>query len=566
MAKEYNIDDILSEVKKRREENERSLREKQESEAETPDEQPDDEEQEFGVIIEEPVKTQENEVSEEASLQEDEEPVVKQNEPEQTPEQEPEQELKQENEADLTQQEFTQESEENGFVDLNTISQQSVQTITQQNDVQDEPKKEKKKMKKSKKAFIIILCILLAVLIAAGVGGYLYIDEILDRIAPDSSSSEQTEDVWTGMEAGILNFDPIDETDASQISSLKDMIKQWYYNGSPCSASHVLNILLVGEDGYDPDEESRADSAIICSVNIDTKQITLTSVLRDTYAYWETEIGNEQTGQFGKINGAKSSGDIKTYINAVEHLYKIKIDNYVTVDFESFKTIIDALGGVEIEITKAEINEINNDQVTYDGVWIDKTFEGDSGVMKLTGEQALAYCRIRHLDSDNVRADRQKKCLNQIFKGLKGVSNITLLKMLNNLTPYIKTDMSRDMLVKVAKYALSEGWMNFDIVMNTVPNSRINERGAGGNYYGAWCWKSDFPQDAYNLQMRIYAQSNITLARTRVDVLKCRETGFFSQGYAPVTATIINNHYGEVTTLPVEETTQQEENSTTTAQ
>lgn len=59
MAKEYNIDDILSEVKKRREENERSILEKQESEAETPDEQPDDEEQEFGVIIEEPVKTQE---------------------------------------------------------------------------------------------------------------------------------------------------------------------------------------------------------------------------------------------------------------------------------------------------------------------------------------------------------------------------------------------------------------------------------------------------------------------------------------------------------------------------
>lgn len=120
--------------------------------------------------------------------------------------------------------------------------------------------------------------------------------------------------------------------------------------------------MLVGEDGYDPDEESRADSAIIASINIDTKTITLTSVLRDTYAYWETEPGNKESGQFGKINGAKSSGDIKTYINAIENLYKIKIDNYATVDFESFKTIIDTLGGVEIEITSAEINEINNDQ------------------------------------------------------------------------------------------------------------------------------------------------------------------------------------------------------------
>lgn len=555
MAKEYNIDDILSEVKKRREENERSLLEKQESTAQETEEQTADEPQEFSVIVEESEKGEDGEDEEKAedvALEKDEQSVVQEQEAEQSQEAQVEEKVVEHNAQD--------EDEKDGFVDLNKIEQELMQKSEEAAESGDNPKKEKKKMKKGKKAFVIILCILLAVLIAAGVGGYLYIDEILDRIAPDSSSSEQTEEAWTGMEAGILSFDPIDETDASQISSLKDMIKQWYYNGSPCSASHVLNILLVGEDGYDPDEESRADSAIICSVNIKTRKITLTSVLRDTYAYWETEIGNEQTGQFGKINGAKSSGDIKTYINAVEHLYKIKIDNYVTVDFESFKTIIDALGGVEIEITKAEINEINNDQLTYDGVWIDKTFEGDSGVMKLTGEQALAYCRIRHLDSDNARADRQKKCLNQIFKGLKGVSNITLLKMLNNLTPYIKTDMSRDMLVKVAKYALSEGWMNFDIVMNTVPNSRINERGAGGTYYGAWCWKSDFPQDAYNLQMQLYAQSSITLARTRVDVLKCRETGFFSQGYGPVSATIINNHYGEVTTLPVEETTQQEEN------
>lgn len=555
MAKEYNIDDILSEVKKRREENERSLLEKQESTAQETEKQTADESQEFSVIIEESEKGEDGEDEEKAedvAIEKDEQSVVQEQEAEQSQEAQVEEKVVEHNAQD--------EDEKDGFVDLNKIEQELSQKNEEAAESGENPKKEKKKMKKGKKAFVIILCILLAVLIAAGVGGYLYIDEILDRIAPDSSSSEQTEEAWTGMEAGILSFDPIDETDASQISSLKDMIKQWYYNGSPCSASHVLNILLVGEDGYDPDEESRADSAIICSVNIKTRKITLTSVLRDTYAYWETEIGNEQTGQFGKINGAKSSGDIKTYINAVEHLYKIKIDNYVTVDFESFKTIIDALGGVEIEITKAEINEINNDQLTYDGVWIDKTFEGDSGVMKLTGEQALAYCRIRHLDSDNARADRQKKCLNQIFKGLKGVSNITLLKMLNNLTPYIKTDMSRDMLVKVAKYALSEGWMNFDIVMNTVPNSRINERGAGGNYYGAWCWKSDFPQDAYNLQMQLYAQSSITLARTRVDVLKCRETGFFSQGYGPVSATIINNHYGEVTTLPVEETTQEEEN------
>ena len=259
MAKEYNIDDILSEVKKRREENERSLREKQESTAQETEEQTADEPQELSVIIEKAEKGEDGEDEEKAedvALEKDEQSVAQEQEAEQSQEAQVEEKVVEHNAQD--------EDEKDGFVDLNKIEQELLQKSEEAAESGDNPKKEKKKMKKGKKAFIIILCILLAVLIAAGIGGYLYIDEILDRIAPDSSSSEQTEDTWTGMEAGILSFDPIDETDASQISSLKDMIKQWYYNGSPCSASHVLNILLVGEDGYDPNEESRADSAIIC--------------------------------------------------------------------------------------------------------------------------------------------------------------------------------------------------------------------------------------------------------------------------------------------------------------
>lgn len=365
------------------------------------------------------------------------------------------------------------------------------------------------------------------------------------------------------MDKLIESFEPIDEADAREIASLKEMIKKWYYNGSPCSSTHVLNVMLVGEDGYGDEEESRADSAIIASINIDAKTITLTSVLRDTYAYWETEPGNKESGQFGKINGAKSSGDIKTYINAIEHLYKIKIDNYATVDFESFKTIIDTLGGVELEITSAEIKEINNDQKTYDGTWIDKTFEGSTGVMKLTGQQALAYCRIRHLDSDNVRADRQKQCLMKVFESVKDAPSVKLLKIINDIVPYIKTDMGKDMLVKIAKYAISQGWLNYSIVTNTVPNSRINEKGAGGTYYGAWCWKADFPQDAYNLQTMLYGKSSITLARTRVDVIRCRESGYMSDGYGPVGATIMNEHYGEVSTLPTTQADEEDETSST---
>ena len=586
MAKDYNIDDILLEVKKRKEENEKKIKsgvdftdEVKKTEQKKITEPPKTEKAaEVNFVKPEPKPTavakpevKAEPAEKKAESHKTEEPKKEQAEPEKEPEpiKEAEETVETKNEAEVVTEDekplepiisgkpkkiAEQKNENDGYVDINSFSNDAgIEEYPEEPD--EKPKKNKKK------GLIIFLCVLLVILIAAGVGTWLYVDRILDHVSSqDNGTQQNTEEVWTGMDKLVESFDPIEETDASEIASLKEMIKKWYYNGSPCSSSHVLNIMLVGEDGYNPDEESRADSAIIASINIDTKTITLTSVLRDTYAYWETEPGNEETGQFGKINGAKSSGDIKTYINAVENLYKIKIDNYATVDFESFKTIIDTLGGVEIEITSAEINEINNDQKTYDGTWIDKTFDGDSGVMKLTGQQALSYCRIRHLDSDNMRANRQKKCLTQIFNGIKDASSVKLLKIINDVVPYIKTDMSRDMLLKIAKYAISQGWMQYNIVTNTVPASRINEKGAGGMYYGAWCWKADFPQDAYNLQTMLYGKSSITLARTRVDVIKCRESGYISDGYGPVGATIINEHYGEASTLP--ETTSEDGDST----
>lgn len=571
MAKEYNIDDILLEVKKRKDEAEKQKKstsdyadDKAESKVKEAEKKIEQVTKKEPVKIDKKTKDTEKEAVLEEKKEVKEKPASTKQKKEPVKSAQSKEEVKIQPKAKTEKTEPAQKDntdsaetedkpEQNNFVDLNTLGYKS---DFRQDDFDEEPVKKKGK---KKKIIISIICVILALLIALATVGYLYVDRILDHVADDNTENTQQEEQWDGMATLVENFEPINEADAREIASLKEMIKKWYYNGTPCSSSHVLNVMLVGEDGYDEEEESRADSAIIASINIDTQTITLTSVLRDTYAYWETEPGNEETGVFGKINGAKSSGDITTYINAVEHLYKIKIDNYATVNFESFKTIIDSLGGVDIEITQAEINEINNDQKTYDGTWIDKTFEGKSGVMRLTGQQALSYCRIRHLDSDNMRADRQKECLTQIFNALKDASSVKLLKIINDLVPYVKTDMKRDTLIKIAKYALSEGWMQYDIVTNTVPNSRINERGAGGEYYGAWCWKSDFPQDAYNLQTLLYGKSSITLARTRVDVIKCRESGFRSDGLSAVGATIINEHYGEVSTLP--ETTTEEESS-----
>ena len=538
---EYSIDDILSELKERREK-ETNLNgksedftlpnaESSEKAEETQDEGENQPEEAFNIMeygAESPVDENANADTEKTDEAE-------------TEAAEKEQEPAEENEGSM--------------VNLLELSEKEEQPQ------EEEDKKDEKKSKKSRKTLKAIIAALVVLIVAAIIFAVLYANNALKNITnTDPEQSIVTESQWTGMDKLVENFEPIQETEATQLASLQDMIQTWYYNGVPCSSSHVLNVLLIGEDTRGDeilDDETRADAAIIASINIDTKKITLTSILRDTYSYWETEKGDEQTAQFGKINGAMSTGDINSYINCVESLYKIDIDNYVIVNFDSFESIIDTLGGVTLELTDAEINEINNHKKRYGDVKIEKTYEGTHGKVKLNGKQALAYCRIRKLDSDNKRADRQKTCLIEVFNQVQDASTVKLLKVVNTLIPYVKTGFSKNEIIKIAKYAFSQGWLSYDTQMNTIPAARINEKGAGGIYYGAWCWKSDFPQDAYNLQMLLYGKSSITLAQTRVDVINCEEKGFYRDTGSCVSSTIYNEHYGELTTL--ESTTKEEE-------
>lgn len=577
MEKGYNIDDILSEVKKRREENEAQLK-AEESAAQR--------------VVEEVINSKKPEpVVEDITPSEEQrektEDIYSQttNQTENT-EIEPEKEAEPENTVDVKlpktdekpleplnvshkKKDRTVPKDEEEFVDVKDIVEQNndyenyyINSSDESDRDKERARKKRKKndKKKKKNTALRVILILLIIVLCAGIGVYWYVNNILDTVT-DENADNQTSVSQVKMDELVESFDPIEETDASQIGSLQDMIKQWYRNGTPASSSKVLNIMLIGEDTRGKkvlESGTRADSAIIASVNADTKQIKLTSILRDAYAYWETTQGDESTGHFGKINGAMSTygGDIHTYITAVENLYKIKIDNYVIVNFTSFEKIIDNLGGVELELTSAEINEINNHQKRYGGVYIEKTFDGNKGKLKLDGKQALAYCRIRKIDSDNMRANRQKICLSKVLSDMKSASSVQLLKILNDLVPYVRTDMPKSNIISTAKYALSEGWMNYDVTASNVPEYRNDENGAGGTFYGAWCWKADYPMDAYMLQMDIYGKSSITLARTRVDYINCRESGFYSEtGYA-VQATYTNENYGEVTTrAPEKEST-----------
>ena len=378
---------------------------------------------------------------------------------------------------------------------------------------------------KKGKISIAIIVVLAVLIVAGGVFAVCYVNGLLGKFTDEADDYKKTDTSYHGMDFLKENFPEIKEPSAADATTYKEYLKNWYKNGDPVSSTHVKNILLIGEDTREEQisDTSRADSAIIASVNIDTGKITLTSVLRDLYVYFEAN----GEGQYDKINGAASMGGMKEYIKTVERYYKIQIDNYAVVNFASFPKIIDSLGGVTITITDREINEINNHPKRYGNVYIEKSYEGTEGKQKLNGKQALAYCRIRKIDTDNARADRQKTVLLQVFKKMKGSSTTELLKVVNDLVGYVYTGYSKKELLSLATYALSNGWMNYETQTFSVPTP---DHARGGTYLigptqltpsrsggGLWLWKSDIPQDAYDLQMKIYGKSNIKLAENRCD-------------------------------------------------
>lgn len=404
--------------------------------------------------------------------------------------------------------------ENNGMVDLFSLA--GGEAILPQK--AEEPKKEEKvKFSKTKKgkAIISIIVVLLVMIVAAGVFAIFYANNMLNKVTDDKKGGTDYEmsTYYNGMDFLKENFPTIEEASAGDVYSYKEYLKQWYQNGDPVSSTHVLNILLIGEDTRDEKitDTSRADSAIIASINVDTKEIHLTSVLRDLYVYFEVD----GKGQYGKINAAASMGGMKCYINTIERYYKIAINNYAVVNFNSFPKIIDALGGVPIKITSAEINEINNHPRVYGNVTIKQTFDGTEGTMKLNGKQALAYCRIRHIDSDGARANRQKTVLNAILNKVKKSGTVDTVKTVNQLAG-VYTGYNKKELISIGNTALRDGWLDYEMKTKNVP---AVENCKGGSRFSAapgnWIWLADIPKDAYELQMEIYGKSNIKLSENR---------------------------------------------------
>ena len=263
-------------------------------------------------------------------------------------------------------------------------------------------------------------------------------------------------------------------------------------------------MLLVGFDSREGSYSGNTDVMMVASLNKKTKEIKLVSFLRDTYCYIETEKGFYYT----KLNAAYSLGGIECLKETIENNYKIKIDNYVLVNFESFKAIIEALGGVSVKVEQYEAAYMN-DGMGLNAPWVE--------AVTLNGIETLTFCQMRMLDADGdvSRTRRQRQVIGAIIDKVSTATIGELNKYIDVFLPYIKTGYKKTEIISLGVSALTGKWYSYTVTELQMPTE--NTRISGNADF--WIWVVDYELAANILQTELYGKSNIALMEDRKSIL-----------------------------------------------
>ncbi len=358
---------------------------------------------------------------------------------------------------------------------------------------------------KRRRAKNISFLLTVFIVFAAVVIGYVNskLELITDNDDVDYQYSEPAQTSQT-----VYEEEDIDVMDSIEDAhSVREFLYQWANNkGELYSSKNVINVLLLGLDSDDALENGgRSDSMILVSLNKKTEKINMISFFRDSWTYMNVN-GQDR---YNKTNASYLYGGPAGLIDTIEKNYKIDIDYYVAVDFSSFVEIIDALGGLTVEVQEYEANYIN--RTTR------HTIEHGPAV-RLNGEEALVFARIRKSDhdSDVSRTRRQRMVITSLLQSAKGASLSQLNDAVDLLFAHVKTDLNKMQIVSYATQALTKGWLNYEIVQHSFMSSEDIFR--SGNIDGSSVVFIDYPLAAQMVQNAVYNDTNIVLDENRVKI------------------------------------------------
>ena len=225
----------------------------------------------------------------------------------------------------------------------------------------------------------------------------------------------------------------------------------------PEEADNVITIALFGSDYSEYYDVSSADSTMILAIDTKNNKIKLCSLMRDIYL--DLPNGEKMNLNYTILDGGPSS-----ILKAINYNFNLNIDKFVQVDLERLPKIIDALGGVEIEITEDELQYINGYIDNIDkknGTTTEHIY--NAGTQLLNGTQASAYCRIRYTAGrDFKRTERQRDVLNALFVKFKDISLTEVPSIINEILPLVTTNLTNSEIISISTKALGMGLSNIE--------------------------------------------------------------------------------------------------------
>lgn len=315
----------------------------------------------------------------------------------------------------------------------------------------NEMKKKGGKFNKAVKILGIIILIFFLFILAAFLVIHFYLgkidyqkDEDITILAEDILTEEFSQE-----DSGQEDYDQEDygqedsgqeDSSAEEIAALEEQLRRQTADMEEVMFDEeVFNILLIGCDSRQKDGRGRSDTNILMSVNCRSKEITMTSIMRDSYVAIPGHGNN-------RINASYAYGGGKLLSETIEKNLRIRVDGYAAVDFYAFMDIIDVFGGVDIEVSDAEVKVMNRYIKELNRLkGFDETTDQlrNGGKLHLNGKQALAYARVRYVgNADFERTQRQRTVLEKVFEKAKKMNLLELHELLDILLPEVKTNLS----------------------------------------------------------------------------------------------------------------------------
>lgn len=302
-----------------------------------------------------------------------------------------------------------------------------------------------------------VILIILSVLSLMVIGAYAFLQVQLGRINRVTAGETEftTED-----------FD--EDTDAPD--SISDSSLDWGEANHIATREGVTNVLLVGQDTRQEGERARSDTMIILSIDSENNRLSMVSLMRDLYV----EIPGYSNN---KLNSAYRFGGFELLDATIAQNFGIQIDYNVEVDFDGFREVIDAVGGIDVTLTEDEVAYMSGES-TY-GRRHNNTPQSGLvvGENHLDGEAALVYARIRYVSTasgahdDYGRTERQRIVIQQVFQQLKDQPWTDLLGIYDSVAGALTTDMTNDEILSIALTAYNLG-------VDSIEEYRVPEDGS----------------------------------------------------------------------------------------